>query len=121
MDKIKLNKMEFYAYHGLFQEERVLGQRFFVDLELHLSLNKAGKSDDMNDSVHYGEVYETVKTIVETKMKNLVEAVAEEIAMTVLERFSLVDACLVQVTKPDPPIRGHYESVAVEIYRERER
>ncbi|GAB3054758.1 dihydroneopterin aldolase [Virgibacillus ainsalahensis] len=119
MDKILLNNMGFYGYHGLFPEENKLGQRFNVDIELFLDVKKSGQSDDMNDSIDYGQVYELVKEIVEGKAKNLIEAVAETIAARLLADFELLIACNVKVIKPDPPIPGHYESVAVEIYREK--
>ncbi|QDP38850.1 dihydroneopterin aldolase [Radiobacillus deserti] len=119
MDKVYVNKMAFYGYHGLFPEENKLGQRFYVDATLELDLRKAGASDQMEDSIHYGEVYELTKRIVEGKALNLVEALAETIAQEMLECFSLLEACTIKVTKPDPPIPGHYDSVAVEVYRER--
>lgn len=114
-----INGMSFYGFHGLLPEENKLGQRFKVDLELYLDLRKPGKSDQMDDSVHYGEVYQVVKSIVEGEAKHLIEAVAETIAETLFEHFPIIEACLVKVIKPDPPIPGHYESVAVEIYREK--
>ncbi|PAV28586.1 dihydroneopterin aldolase [Virgibacillus profundi] len=119
MDKISLNNMQFYGFHGLLPEENKLGQRFNVDVELFVDLQKPGKTDDMNDSVHYGQVYEVVQEIVEGKAKNLIEAVAESIAASLLTSFELLNGCTVKVIKPDPPIPGHYQSVAVEIYREK--
>lgn len=119
MDKITLNQLSFYGYHGLFPEERKLGQRFLVDVELFTDLRKAGRSDNMNDSIHYGEAYELIQEIVEGEAKNLIEAVAETIAANLLQRFDLLIACCIRVTKPDPPIPGNYESVGVEIYREK--
>ncbi len=120
MDKIHLNQMAFYGYHGLFKEEKKLGQRFLVDLTLFLDLKKAGKSDAMEDSVDYGVVYQKVKEVVEGQSRNLVESVAEEVASNLLTTLDKLDACFVKVYKPDPPIPGHYQSVAVEIFRERE-
>ena len=111
--------MEFYGYHGVFKEETKLGQRFIVDAVLELDLRQAGESDDMTQSIHYGRAYEVIRDIVEGRAKNLVEAVAEEIAKQLFAAFSLLEACTVKVIKPDPPIAGHYESVAVEIRRER--
>jgi 7,8-dihydroneopterin aldolase/epimerase/oxygenase len=119
MDKIILTNMQFYGYHGLLPEENKLGQRFGVDVELFLSTEEAGKTDDMNHSIDYSAVFLHVKRIVEGKAKNLIEAVAEAIATDLLQSFTLLEACRVKVIKPDPPIPGHYESVAVEIYREK--
>ncbi|WP_164215568.1 dihydroneopterin aldolase [Virgibacillus sp. YIM 98842] len=119
MDKILLNKLEFYGYHGLLPEEKKLGQRFYVDAELYAELRKAGRTDDMNDSIHYGAAYDIIEEVVTGEAKNLIEAVAETIAERLLSHFSLLTACKVKVTKPDPPIAGNYQSVAVEIYREK--
>lgn len=119
MDNITLRQMQFYGYHGLFPEENKLGQRFIVDVQLFLSLEKAGKSDQMNDSIDYGKVYEVIQAIVEGEAMHLIEAVAEKIAGQLLGEFALLQALQVKVIKPDPPIQGHYESVSVEIYRER--
>lgn len=65
MDKIYLNQMEFWGYHGLFPEENKLGQRFYVDLQLELDLKPASTSDDMTKSIDYGAVYEVTKKVVE--------------------------------------------------------
>ncbi|MGD6943860.1 dihydroneopterin aldolase [Cytobacillus gottheilii] len=119
MDKIYVNKMTFYGYHGVFPEETKLGQRFIVDLTVETDLRQAGKTDQLDDSINYGELYEVCKQIVEGKPYKLVEAVAESIAEALLLRFSGIDSLTVKVIKPDPPIPGHYESVAVEITRSR--
>lgn len=119
MDKIKLKGMSFYGYHGLFPEENRLGQHFIVNLELHVPLAKAGKTDDMKYSIDYGMVFDTVKNIVEGKAKNLIETIAEEIATQLLNTFPTINALKVEVGKPNPPINGHYKEVAVEIFRER--
>lgn len=119
MDKIFVNRMEFYGYHGVFPEENRLGQRFAVDLTVSVDLRKAGETDELEHSVNYGELYQVCKEIVEGKPYKLVEAVAERIASSVLAQFALVQDVTVKVIKPDPPIPGHYQSVAVEIMRRR--
>src|SRR5699024_6044785 len=103
MDKIMLNNMQFYGFHGLFPEENKLGQRFHVDVVLFADLLQAGMSDDMDDSVDYGAIYETVKGVVEQKVYHLLEAVADAIANELLATYSLVNACTIRVKKPDPP------------------
>ncbi|MFB3165225.1 dihydroneopterin aldolase [Neobacillus sp. 179-J 1A1 HS] len=119
MDKIFVNQMEFYGYHGVFPEETKLGQRFVVDLMVLVDLKKAGQTDELEYSVNYGELFQVCKEIVEGKPYKLVEAVAEKIAETVLGQFTLVSEVTIRVIKPDPPIPGHYQSVAVEITRGR--
>ncbi|WP_316572817.1 dihydroneopterin aldolase [Neobacillus sp. YIM B06451] len=119
MDKIYVNKMEFYGYHGVFPEETKLGQRFIVDLLVGLDLATAGKTDELGASVNYADLYRVSKEIVEGEPYKLIEAVAERIASRILEEFSLVEEATVKVIKPDPPIPGHYESVAAEVTRRR--
>lgn len=119
MDKIILNKMAFYGYHGVFPEETRLGQRFMVDLTVETNLKKAGETDQLEYSINYGEIFQVCKDIVEGKPYKLVEAVAEKIAGEMLARFASISLVTVRVIKPDPPIPGHYESVAVEVTRGR--
>ncbi|PLS03497.1 dihydroneopterin aldolase [Neobacillus cucumis] len=119
MDKIYVNRMEFYGYHGVFAEENRLGQRFIVDLVVSVDIKKAGETDDLTFSVNYGELYQVCKEVVEGKPYKLLEAVAEKIASSVLTVFPLIVDVTVKVIKPDPPIPGHYKSVAVEITRGR--
>ncbi|WP_067841175.1 dihydroneopterin aldolase [Amphibacillus sediminis] len=119
MDKIILNELAFYGYHGALKAENELGQSFIVDLVLSIDLKKAGQTDDLNYTIHYGEVYTLVKEIVEGEHKALIESVAEQIAQTLFEHYKSLQACTVRVTKPNPPIPGHYNSVAIEIFRER--
>lgn len=117
MDKITLNQIEFYGYHGVYPEETKLGQKFIVDVILELDLKEAGKTDDLTKTINYAEAYETVKAVVEGTPLKLVEAVAEKIAEKLLSNFPLIKSSTIKVVKPNPPIAGHYHSVAVEIKR----
>jgi dihydroneopterin aldolase len=118
LDKIYFNGMSFYGYHGVFGAEAELGQRFFVDLDLSLDLSKAGASDDLNDTVNYADIFTCVQKVVEGERYNLVEKLAAQIAERLLRQFPLMEV-KVKVTKPNPPINGHYESVAIEMIRKR--
>ncbi|ADC49731.1 dihydroneopterin aldolase [Alkalihalophilus pseudofirmus OF4] len=117
MDKIYMDGLEFYGYHGVFKEENKLGQRFYVDLTLDLDLKKASASDNIDETINYGEVYKKVEEIVEGEPYKLVETVAEKIAADLLGSYQRLERCTVKLIKPDPPIPGHYKSVAVEITR----
>ncbi|GIN93532.1 7,8-dihydroneopterin aldolase [Siminovitchia terrae] len=119
MDKIYLNEMDFYGNHGVFPEEAVLGQRFRVNVVMETDLRAAGRSDNLEKTINYADVYTLCKEIVEGKRFNLVEAVAENIADDILDRFESVERVHVKVIKPNPPINGIYDSVAVEITRGR--
>lgn len=111
--------MQFFGYHGVFPEETRLGQRFIVDLDVFCDLQQAGVTDDLNYSVNYAELYTLSKEVVEGKPYQLIEAVSEKIANSVLEKFQKVNEVKVKVIKPDPPIPGYYQSVSVEITRRR--
>lgn len=111
--------MKFYGYHGVFPEEKKLGQHFIVDVIVETDLVKAGQSDHLADSINYGDIFGVVQEIVEGKPFKLLEAIAERITAELLVRFIAIQTCTVKVIKPNPPIPGHYESVAVEITRGR--
>lgn len=119
MDKMKLHRMEYYGYHGVFEEERKLGQRFYIDLELDMDLQEAGTYDDLTKTINYAEIHEHVKNIVENKSFQLIEALGEYIATSLLETYTSVGALVVKVTKPHPPFDIHFEGVTVELHRTR--
>ena len=119
-DQILLQGMQFYGYHGVNPEERVLGQRYVVDLTADLDLSRAGQTDRLEDTVSYSHIYRTVRTVMEGDPRNLLESAAQAIADRVLAEFP-VDAVSVTVKKPNPPVRGSsIESAAVRIHRTRE-
>lgn len=119
MDKILFQGMKFYAYHGVFQEENKLGQTYIVDLEVGISLRLAGETDQLEETINYADLYQIVKEIVENEQFKLIESVAEKISSQALSKFPQINDILVRVTKPNPPIPGHYDAVAVEIKRDR--
>ena len=118
-DRIILQGMRFYAYHGLNPEERTLGQPFEVDLEAEMDLTISGRSDRKEDTVSYTHLYRKVKEVMEGPSKNLLETLAETIAQRVLETYP-VTAVRVQVKKTRPPIKGAFlANAGVEICRQR--
>ncbi|MCZ6614791.1 MAG: dihydroneopterin aldolase [Chloroflexi bacterium] len=117
-DRIILEAMAFYGYHGVNPEERKVGQSFTVDLQVYGDFRVAGRSDNLEDTLDYSELYRLTKDVVEGEPHNLLEWVAETIAQRILESFK-VTAVAVRVTKPSPPITGAtLKGVAVEVYRE---
>ena len=118
-DRILLEGMQFYAYHGVNPEERVLGQRYVVDLSVDLDLRRAGETDRLEDTVSYSHIYRTVRAVMEGEPRNLLESAAEAIADRVLAEFP-VQSVSVTVKKPNPPVRGSsIEIAAVQIHRTR--
>lgn len=110
--------MVFYGYHGMMEHERIEGQPFEVDVELTTDLRMAGKTDDIRHTVSYAEVYQSIKSIVEQKTFNLIEALAEAIAGMLLARYPF-DSVKIQVRKPRAPVPGPISWAAVEIERKR--
>ena len=119
-DRILLEGMQFYGFHGVNPEERVLGQRYVVDLTVDLDLTEAGRTDRLEDTVSYSHIYRAVREVMEGEPRNLLESAAQAIADRVLDDFP-VDGITVTVKKPNPPVRGSsIELSAVQIYRKRD-
>ncbi len=119
-DRIILEGMQFYGFHGVNPEERSLGQSYIVDLVVEVDLLGPGISDSLEDTVSYPQLYRTVQAVIEGESKNLLEATAQAVADRLLAQFP-VKAVQVKVKKPRPPIRGSViEYAAVEIYRVRD-
>ena len=108
-----MHRMEYYGYHGVFAEERKLGQRYYIDLEMEMDLREAGEQDVLSKTVNYAEVHETVKDIVENKSFQLIEALGEVIASSLLDTYTSIYALTVKVTKPHPPFDIHFQGVTV--------
>ncbi len=118
-DRIILDGMVFYGYHGVNPEERAQGQRFVVDLEVEADLSQAGRTDDLTDTVNYASIFKVARSVVEGDARNLIEAVAEGLADEILSRFP-VESVRVRIRKPWAPIKGSdMNHVAVEIVRRR--
>ena len=120
MDRIRLNRIAVYAYHGAFAEEATLGQRFFISAEAALSLQEAGQNDDLSKTVHYGELALLLHKIATEERHNLIEALAERLAAVALETFGLIRAITITIEKPNAPIPLPMDGVTVEITRSRE-
>ncbi|OLN28153.1 dihydroneopterin aldolase [Desulfosporosinus metallidurans] len=116
-DVIHLRGLEFYAYHGVMPEEQVLGQKFLIDMDLFCDLRLAGSSDQVGDTIHYGEVYQVIEACVISDRHQLIERLAEDIAQRVIGQFSCTSV-RVEVHKPQAPIPGIFRDVSVEIWRE---
>ncbi len=112
MATIAIEGMEFFSYHGHFEEESVIGTRFLIDLYLETDTSKAEKSDKLNDTVNYQEVYLTVKEQMR-KPSHLLEHVARRIIDAVKENFKEVEFVEIKLQKLNPPLGGQIESVSV--------
>ncbi len=119
MDTMKLERIQLYGRHGVFAEENRLGQRFYVSLELKLDLSQAGRTDDLEHTVNYAELYELVKGVVEGETFKLIEALAETLATRILDAYAKIHEVTVRVLKPHPPFDIVFDGVTVELTRRR--
>jgi 7,8-dihydroneopterin aldolase/epimerase/oxygenase len=120
VDQILLEGMTFYGYHGVNPEERVLGQRFVVDLVASADLTRAGQTDHLDETVSYSTIYQRVRVLVEGDPFALLEALGNAIATTILAEFPAFTAIDVTVRKPGVAIEGSIlSSAGVRIRRER--
>jgi len=118
-DKILLTGLEISGKHGCSELERKKSQPFIVDVELFFDLTRAGKSDDLGDTIDYVSVINDIKKIVGGTSRNLIETLALEIVDFLLRRYLLLDAVKIKIRKPKPPVKEKFSGAAVEIFRER--
>ncbi len=117
-DRIVVQGIHGIGHHGVFEHERRDGQDFLVDVAIERDLRRPGRSDDLRDTVHYGEVATAVVRRITGEPFDLIEALAEVIASDILGDES-VDAVEVVVHKPQAPVGVPVSDVRVEIRRER--
>jgi len=111
MGKILLEGMEFFAYHGHFKEEQIIGTKFIVDLELMFETGQAEFSDHLGDTINYQEVYLVVKKEMEINA-HLLEKVARRILDAVMRSFPQVKSVQVKISKVNPPLGGKVKQVS---------
>ncbi|MBP7319493.1 MAG: 2-amino-4-hydroxy-6-hydroxymethyldihydropteridine diphosphokinase [Lachnospiraceae bacterium] len=117
MDQIRINGLEVYANHGVFEEEKKLGQKFIVNCVLYLDSRQAGLSDELEKSIHYGEVCSEITKFMAKNTYSLIEAVAEYVAADLFMKFDLIREMDLEIVKPWAPIGLPVQSVSVAIHR----
>lgn len=116
-DQIYLHRMEFEGRHGVSEEERADVQMIELDVELSLDLRAAGTSDDLAQTVDYGEVFAICRVQAEQRSYHLLEALAEAVAADILARFAAVERVVVRAQKPGVPLEGVLEHAGVTVER----
>lgn len=117
MDKMYIKDLEVYAYHGVNIEEKNMGQRFLISIDLWLNLREAGKSDDLSKTVNYAELCHNVeKEFTKTKY-DLIETCIEQLAQYILLNYEPVEKVKILLKKPWAPIGKPLDYAAVEIER----
>ncbi len=116
MGIIQLENMEFYAFHGHYREEQIVGNKFIIDLIIETDLGPASESDRLEDAVDYQVAYRTVKEEMEKK-SNMLEHIAGRILDSLYNNLKGINKVTVKIRKMNPPMGGHIGSVAVVMTR----
>ena len=117
MGLIQIENMEFYAFHGHYREEQIVGNKFLVDLHIESDMAAPAASDDLKDAVNYQLAYRLVKEEMENKSK-LLENIAKRILDTIYENFEGLRKVTVKISKMNPPMGGgRIEKVSVTLMR----
>ena len=115
-DRIALTGLRVRGHHGVLPVERAQGQDFLVDVLLELDLHGAAASDDVADTVHYGELAQRLAAVVAGEPVDLIETLADRLAEVCLS-YPLVQRATVTVHKPDAPIPLEFADVSVTLVR----
>lgn len=119
MDEIKIEELEVFANHGVFPEETALGQKFVVSAVLFTDTRRAGKTDDLADSVNYGEVSIFIENFLKEHTCKLLESAAENLAQALLLKYDGLSKISLEIKKPWAPIHLPLKTVGVRIERGR--
>jgi 7,8-dihydroneopterin aldolase/epimerase/oxygenase len=115
-DRISLTGISAFGHHGVFDSERKQGQRFVVDVSCTLDLSAAASTDDLGQTIDYGALAQAVAADVERDPLNLIEALADRIALTCL-RYDAIQCVEVTVHKPQAPMPVDVADVTVTLTR----
>jgi 7,8-dihydroneopterin aldolase/epimerase/oxygenase len=105
MGHIALEGMEFFAYHGHFDEEQKIGNKYSIDVLIETDLSRPASSDNLKDTIDYGDVYQMVRMVM-SKKHRLLEHVGHEIIDAIRFKFNSIKKVTVEVSKFNPPIGG---------------
>lgn len=112
---IRMRNCAFFARHGVLDEEEMLGQRFYVDVELLVSPQGALEKDSISGTVDYGVAFRVIEEIVTGRRKFLIEALALEVAKALCDRFPMIVKATITVRKPNAPVQGVLDHVEVTV------
>lgn len=113
MDQIIIKNLKLHGYHGVYSGEKEEGQPFLVYLKLGCDLDQAKDSDNVQDTVDYAKVIEKIKTVFNSDRYNLIEALADDIASSILSDFSKVSTAKIKIKKPEAADSLKYAAVEV--------
>jgi dihydroneopterin aldolase len=119
-DLISIRRIGVFAYHGVYEEESRLGQRFYVSMEARLDLSEAGRTDNLAATVSYADIAALVQEIAVGERFQIIEALGEAIAAGILRQFPRVEEVSITVEKPAAAVPAILDGISVTITRGRE-
>ena len=119
MPKISLEGMEFFAHHGHYKEEQIIGTRFMVDIHLETDTHDAELLDDLKKTVNYQTVFQAVKEEMAINSK-LLEHVARRIVNRLFSEFPSIENVDIKLSKMNPPVSGKVASISISISETRD-
>ena len=117
MSFIRIENMEFYAYHGHYKEEQIVGNKFLVNLQIEADMAKPANSDDLQDAVNYQKAYMLVKEEMQEK-SHLLENIGKRILDRIFAELKGIDKIEVKVSKMNPPVGGKMDCVSITLGRD---
>lgn len=114
MGKIAIEGMRFYAYHGFYPQEQLIGNEFLVDIYVQAKFDKASSDDDLGGTINYETLYRISKLEMQRKSK-LLEHVGQRIVERIKSIFEQVEAVHLRIRKLNPPLGGVVASASIEI------
>ena len=119
-DRIFVSNLCILGRHGVLNEERVLGQRFFLDIEVRTDVRRASAEDDYKKAICYATLCELAQEVSDAGPYLLIETFAERVIAAILDRFKTATAATVCIRKPGAPISANFDTVGVELTRSRQ-
>ncbi len=116
MGRIRIEDMEFYAFHGHYREEQIVGNHFLVDVTIDTDTAVASESDDLKDTINYQKAYLIIKREMEIK-SHLLEHIAKRILDALYSELPGIEKATVRVSKMNPVMGGRIGRVSVEVTR----
>ncbi len=117
MGSIKIEEMEFYAFHGHYREEQIVGNRFLVDLEIITDMTKPAESDRLEDAVNYQAAYRIIQEEMKKHTSNLLENIGKRILDALYVELTDIESITLTIRKMNPPMGGPIKSVGVTMKR----
>ncbi|WP_162032190.1 dihydroneopterin aldolase [Chryseobacterium potabilaquae] len=114
MSKIYLEDVKIYAYHGVLEEENIIGTYYIINLELHTNLWQAAESDNLNDTISYADINNILHDEMDIRSK-LLEHVAGRIITKIHTCFPQIDYLKIRITKTAPPMQGEMKGASIEL------